>query len=113
MPDYAFQGFQLDAGITPGQGMYLGDQHNFGYFDGDGLPYSYAMTLEDLMLQGAGIFFRDPGIGQDAEAGVHAVYRCIPAYYIGDLFLTASYLFNHFWIQNSRKIPLGPSNSRS
>src|SRR6185437_16316652 len=69
------------------QGLDLGDQHDPGDFGGDGLPYPYAMALQDLMLQDAGIVFGDLGVRQDAETRVYAIHRFLVAHDIGYLLL--------------------------
>jgi len=51
------------------------------------------MALEDFVLQDKGVFFGDPGISQDAEAGIDPVDGGMLVYDIGDVLLAGLYLF--------------------
>src|ERR1700722_8499284 len=102
MPANSLQRFPLNTGITLGQGMHLGDQHEFGYFRRNGVPYPYTMALQDLMLQGTGVCFGNLGICEDAKAGINPINGRVSSDDIRHMLLAGSYFMNDF----GRKISL-------
>ena len=77
MPGDALQGLQLYTGKASCQRVHFCDEHDAGDVGGYGVTDPYAMTLEDLMLQGEEVAGGDPRVGQDAKAGVHTVYGAV------------------------------------
>jgi hypothetical protein len=53
------------------------------------------MTLQDVVLQNAGIFFGDLGITQRAKAGVNTVYNGVLRYN-GLHMIIAGFYFGHY-----------------
>src|SRR6185437_10976852 len=59
------------------------------------------MALNDLVLQHLNIAFRDPGVGQDTETSVHAIYGGLVTNDIGYKTRAGVYLFYRFRRQHA------------
>src|SRR5690349_17747870 len=80
MPDNSLQGLRLHAGIPTRQRMHFGNEHDLRNFNRYRVSNTYAMALQDLMLQGPGILFRNMRIGQDAKTCIDPV-NCFIIFY--------------------------------
>src|SRR6186713_1728008 len=73
MPDDTVKCCRCYTGIPLCQRMYFCDQHYPCNSNRDRITYSHTMALQDVILQGTGIFFRDLGVTQRTEACIDAI----------------------------------------